>query len=126
MIACFSGRFDCVHPGHIATILRISALFDKVVIVVLDYKNRVFPAKYAVSILEEILSGCHGSFEILINSTHFGKITKKQLRKLPKFDVWCGGNFGVFRHMTKIGVPARWFDRAYHYSAGDYRNNLIS
>jgi cytidyltransferase-like protein len=116
-IICFSGRFDPIHAGHVINIQRLAAKGFKVIVVILDYPGREFSAKYIKQIMEEILSRSRGNFQVIINNKHFGIITKKELRKLPKFDIYAAGNLEVLKHVSDLGYEILWVDRAFHYDA---------
>jgi cytidyltransferase-like protein len=112
----FSGRFDNVHPGHIATIQRLGQIYKKVIVVILDYSEQKYPVYYRAKILSEILSSSKGDYEIHINSDHFAKISKKALSRW-KFDVYAAGNLDVLMHIEKLGYEVLYVDRAYDFSA---------
>ena len=119
-VALISGRYDPLHVGHVATIHRLAREFEKVIIVILDYKEREYPAKYVKQILDEILSYSVGNYEIYINTTHFGKITKEEL-DVWNFDVYVAGNMQVLKHIESMEYRIKWMDRAYHYEATNDR-----
>ena len=119
-VALISGRYDPTHIGHLITIHRLSKEFKKVIVVILDYKEREYPAQYAKQIFNEIFSYSKGNYEIYINNDHFGKITKEKLDKW-KFDVYIAGNMAVLKHIESMGYEVKWMDRAYHYEATNDR-----
>jgi len=110
----FSGRFDPVHPGHIATVLRLLKKCRYVTIAMLNYKERRYPTCYCVDIFEEIFDGL--PVEVVVNNDHFGKITKEQLEKF-NFDVYASGNLSVLRHIENLGFDVIYTERAYLYEA---------
>ena len=110
----FSGRMDPVHPGHIITIKRLLKKCQKVIVVMLDYPERRYPMAYCMDILKESLDGL--PVEVISNTVHFGKITKKQLSEYD-FEVYATGNLIVLRHIEKLGVKVMYCDRAYLYEA---------
>ena len=120
MTALFSGRFDCPHLGHLISILRLSKKFNTVIVVILDYPERMFPVEYARTVLCEALSSCVGDVEVFTNSTHFGRITRKELNEW-EFDVYCAGNMEVLSHIKSLGVPVQYVERAYEYEANNDR-----
>ena len=120
MTALFSGRFDPPHLGHLISILRLSNKFDKVIVVILDYRERAFPVEYARTVLCEALSFCCGEFQVYTNSKHFAQITRKELKEWG-FDVYCAGNMEVLNHIKGLGVPVQYVERAYEYEANNDR-----
>ena len=119
-VALISGRYDPVHIGHIVTIHRLAREFDRVIVVILDYPEREYPAKYVGQIMTEVLCGSRGSFDICVNNTHFGKITREELDEWD-FNVYVAGNMQVLKHIESMGYDVKWMDRAYHYEATNDR-----
>lgn len=127
-IGLYSGRFDPPHLGHVITTLRCLESYDMLKIVVLDYDTRQYSADYAKQVLSESLTLSNKNFEIYINTVHFGKITKEEILQFAPFTHYLAGNSPVLAHVGSLGIPVRWVDRAYHYSAEDQRlsDNLKS
>lgn len=119
-VALISGRYDPGHIGHIVTIHRLAKEFKKIIVVILDYKEREYPAQYTKQIFGEILSYSTGNYEIHINNTHFGKITQEELDEW-RFDVYAAGNMEVLKHIESMGYDVKWMDRSYHYEATNDR-----
>jgi len=120
-IVIFSGRFDPPHPGHIATAQRLGKRFKHVLIPVLDYPERSYPADYVVQIFEEILGNSKGSYEVFTNKDHFAKITIERLELFPKFNLYAAGNLETLKHMESLGYEVLWVDRPFHYEATNDR-----
>jgi phosphopantetheine adenylyltransferase len=112
----FSGRFDNVHPGHIATIQRIGQIYKKVLVVILDYPDQVYPLIYRYQVLRQTLMFSKGDYEVIVDKTHFGKITKKELEKFD-FNVYASGNLDVLKHISDLGYEVMYTERAFDYSA---------
>lgn len=116
----FSGRFDPPHPGHFKTIGDLGGKFDMVIVVVLDYKEQLYPVVYRQTVLSDILDMMKGNYMIIPNTAHFGEITKDELA-LFEFDVYAGGNLDVLRHIEGLGYDVQYTPRAYDYAAADSR-----
>lgn len=118
----FSGRFDRPHIGHIATLGRLGAHCDKVIVVVLDYPGQFYAPQYRRQMLDNILSMMQGEYEVVCYPIHFGEISAAVMRREWSFDVYGTGNHQVLMHMAEIGVPTVYVERSYDYSATDDRN----
>ena len=116
----FSGRFDRPHIGHIASIQRLGKKYKKIIVVILDYPERKYCAKYALQMLEEILMNSVGKYEIVINKDHFAKISKESLNKYS-FDIYASGNHECLTHVSQLGYNVIFTERAYDYEATDDR-----
>ena len=117
-IGLFSGRFDPVHTGHIVSLLRLTKRYRKLIIVILWYKNRRYPACLSKQIIEEVFSYVpYCDVKVYINRTHFGKITKNEMDSFGQYDEYIAGNFKVLEHMESMGIPTYYTDRAYLYRA---------
>jgi hypothetical protein len=106
MRALFSGRFDPDHGGHWTTILKLLKVFDEVLVVVLDYPERRFPAIDSKIHFDSmaILSGItEYELKVVINHTHFAKLTWEEWESF-ECDVYAGGNQEVNKHMCNLGV----------------------
>ena len=121
-IALISGKFDNVHPGHVVTILRLTARFDKVVVVVLNYPDQVFPIENRVQVFKDIFEHCNVNVDVMSNNEHFGFIKKEEVERLPKFDVYIAAeNYAVLEHMQKLGYTVENVPRYPGYTATDSR-----
>jgi len=127
----FSGRFDPPHLGHVLTILKLCERFGRVIVPVLNYKEREFcnvlEAKSIFDGFFDIISPVNSISsrpEIVINSVHFGEVTKeyyenllKLYKVLPERCVYMSGNEFVLEHITKLGFrterAARSMDHIY-------------
>lgn len=115
----FSGRFDPPHPGHVISILRLHAKYGHVVVPVLDYKGRAWPASYCKQVFDECFAHLKGDIEVLINRTHFGEMTCDEL-KTYKCGLYASGNMSVIKHIEGLGMPCLYVDRAFNYEAHLY------
>ena len=115
-LCIFSGRFDPPHIGHVVTILRLKRQFPQVLVVVLDYPERRTPICLTVQVLAEVIQG---KAKIVVNRTHFAKITQKELKKLSggRPFVYAAGNLEVLLHVERLGAKTLYTDRAYPFSA---------
>ena len=123
MRVLFSGRFDPIHVGHWSSALKLLKIFGEVTVVILDYKGRKFPAKKILRDFTALrmLSGINPrDLKIVINKTHFAKITIKEWEKFD-CDIYAGGNQEVNDHMTDLGIPVYEQERSLGYSARNYR-----
>ena len=119
-IALFSGRYDRVHLGHIISLQRLAQKYAMVLVVILDYPEQQYSIKYRTQMLCECLSMCKGTFQVVVNKEHFGKITKEELEKF-RFDVYCSGNHQCLKHIEDLGYEVEFVERAYDYQATDDR-----
>jgi glycerol-3-phosphate cytidylyltransferase-like family protein len=110
---CFSGRTDRPHCGHIATIVKLSKMFDDVHVPVLEYDGQKYPVQYRV----EVLSACvPENVKVFPNTTHFKDMTRSEWDRYG-CDVYAGANPEVNEHMISLGVPVLWMPRSFHYAA---------
>lgn len=113
MTGLFSGRFDPAHPGHLITIADLLIKFDKLLVPVLSYRGReACTARESVAIMDgffdRVMSPMlRNKLVIFVNKHHFGRITKAQLQKYPKFDIYLSGNRQVLDHMKSLGYKTR-------------------
>jgi len=118
-----SGRFDPPHLGHLITIGRELARFDKVIVVVLDDGKQMYPISYRMDVLTEavsMLGGVPSSVKIERYKTHFGNIVRDEIDRW-RFDVYGSGNMDVLRHVSSLGIQCRYIPRAYDYEASNER-----
>lgn len=125
MRVLFSGRFDPIHAGHWASVLKLLKIFGEVRVVILDYKGRKMPAN---KILRDfttlrLLSDIDPRYlQITINNTHFAKMTLKEWEEFNS-DVYAGGNDEVNNHMSDLGIPVYEQERSLGYSARHYNES---
>lgn len=112
----FSGRFDCVHCGHICTIQELGAIFSKVIVVVLDYMDARYSAEYRRQILATILGRSVGNYEVVMNYENYERISVEGAKKIP-FDVYASGNPKCIAHMKGLGYRTLEVPRSWHYEA---------
>lgn len=102
----YSGRFDPPHLGHLCTVLRRMEEndIDEMVIVILDYPERVNSPVKVKQAFKEILALTDYSNQVTIqiNDTHFGEITKEELMGYG-CDVYLAGNDKVLTHVNNLG-----------------------
>lgn len=110
-----------MHCGHIISLARLGVEYGLVKVVVLDYPDQEYSVSYRAQILREVCSNMKGRYEILVNSVHFGKITREQIESFNPFDVYGTGNHSVLLHVEKLGIPVVYVERAYDYNATDDR-----
>lgn len=115
-----SGRFDPPHVGHIRSMQILAQQYNKVIVVILSYKDQMYPVSYRKKIIEEVLKSCRGSFEVLVNDIHFATITKEDLRHY-NFDVYASGNLDCIKHVEGLGYNVEYIGRSYEYAATDSR-----
>lgn len=119
-IALFSGRFDRPHVGHIISLQRLAQKYALVKVLILDYPEQQFSVQYRGQMLKECLSMCKGTFEVVVNKEHFGKITNDEIDNYD-FDVYCSGNQSCLSHIESLGYDVEFIERAYDYEATDDR-----
>ena len=141
-IGLFSGRFDPPTAGHFVAIETLLLQYAQILVVILDYKGRDVPASKAKLLFDYhfdlmLPPASRNKVITLINSDHFGMITKPQLerflkRQNIKFDVYISGNVEVLKHIEKIGYVCRYLPRVAFpldysvYSATDVRKAMDS
>lgn len=114
----FSGRFDPLHPGHIATMMRLSKKYDIVKMVILNHPERSYPASYIKQVCDEIFEGTN--VRICINKTHFAELTLEEWNYFGG-SVYAAGNLQVLKHIESLGIECIYVDRAYDFSASHYK-----
>ena len=118
----FSGRFDVPHLAHWVSVMRILHMgASKVVIVVLNYEGRTWPAQRAAQFFDEVvyLSDLQTIVEVRINNTHFAKITKKEF-ELYDCTRYIAGNNEVLHHIDSLGIRCVYMEPAYNIHASRY------
>ena len=126
--ALFSGRFDSAHLGHWATILKLCKIFDSVLVVILDYEGREYPASYIRRVYETLAALSVISLRELdfrVNTTHFAEISKSEWQVFG-CDIYAGSNETVNEHMTTLGVPVYDTGRSFDFSARNYKKEAKS
>jgi len=118
-IALVSGRFSPPHDGHMAMLKRLLKKYAKVKVIILDYPERDFPLCYCKKVFEAIFED-EERIEFLVNKTHFGEISEEGLRSYG-CDVFVSGNLTVLRHIERLGFPCEYAERAFEYSARNYK-----
>jgi len=125
-IALFSGRFDPPHSGHIVAIEDLMMRYLKVIVVICsDSKYREATTgqecfKIMTHHFNRILPPiARNKLEIIVYRQHFGFITKKQLSRLPEFDVYLAGNDNVRKHMKSLGYKTEDVPRSKIKAEGD-------
>ena len=121
MTILFSGRWDRLHAGHILTFKRLAERYDIIKLVLLNYDGQKYSVNYRRQLIEEVVAGLKGNFEIYVNTTHFGIIGKEEIELYKPFDVYGSGNHEVLMHVEKLGYPTVYVERSYDYAATDDR-----
>lgn len=119
---CFSGRFDGPTLPHWITILRIlSAGAAKVVVPILDYHGRRFPASRVRQVFEEAaaLSGFTQCVSAMVNTTHFAAITVEEYTQYG-CTRYISGNDKVLNRIELLGLPCMYLEPAYNMHASEY------
>ena len=114
--ALFTGRFDRPHCGHIHTIQQLGQQYDRVLVVVLDYKKQRYPVEYRANILSDILQYSKGNYEVMINSVNFEHADRNEIDRYT-FDVYCSGNLTCCNKLMALGYITRYIDRSWDYEA---------
>ena len=119
----FSGRFDPPHPGHIATIMKLSKMFDRVVVPVLDHEGQSMPVDDRVDILEACTAK---NVDVFSNKDHYARVTKPEIITFCEdmdcfFSVYASGNEECIAHMKELGYPVLYIPRSFHYSGTEER-----
>lgn len=135
-IAIFSGRFSPPHLGHIVTIKNLFYKYDKVIVVILDYPERIgCSANVAQELFKKVFYTNKSQLENVVfvqNDKHFGRITKLQLKMLlvntgELFDemVYVGGNKEVNKHIESLKViPVEYIPRTIIYNSTSLRKKI--
>lgn len=123
--AIFSGRYDPPHWGHLKTILKLTKIFSKVVVVVLDYPERkVVDAVESKLIFNDMFNMIfpeisRSKVDVVINKIHFGKITFAEydafLRKIGacyNHTVYLSGNMQVLENMKQQQIKHYFVERS--------------
>jgi nicotinamide mononucleotide adenylyltransferase len=113
-IAIFSGRFDPPTTGHLIAISDLAAEYMRVYVVVLDYPEREgCVARIARAIIKHhfdrvLCDISRDKVVVIINTVHFGKMTRSIFNAMLKGNEICGpveyvsGNQAVLKTMRKI------------------------
>ena len=118
----FSGRFDNFHIGHYITIKRLLKKFDKVLVVVLDYKNSMYSITKRMDLIEEVYED-HDCVEATSYPVHFGEISKEAFdfitEQIEGEIVYGSGNHEVLRHIKSLGIDTVYVPRYPGLNASD-------
>lgn len=87
----------------------------------LDYPERTFTAQYAASMLYDALLTAKGNYVVLINDSHFGRITAEEYASFGA-DVYCSGNHKCLKHIESLGYKTEYVDRSYDLSASEEKS----
>lgn len=126
--AIFSGRFSPPHLGHLHTILNITKVYGRVLVVILDYPDReVCSADEARDIFNGIFDAMfpettRSTVQVVINDIHFAAITFAEYDLLLRnhgvclnHSIYLSGNIEVLENMKKVGIRCRYFSRTDDY-----------
>ena len=111
---------DPPHPAHFCNLIRIAKKYDSLKVVLLDSPKRDFPIDYCLQVLQEIFTEIPLKIEFIVNTTHFAEISREELDSYG-CDVYVGGNLKVLRRIESLGFPIKFIERAYDYTASDYK-----
>lgn len=133
--AIFSGRFDPPNLGHVITINKLLEKYDKIIIVILDYQEREgCDTSVAMSVFMDAL--CHSIYRkkisIKVNTTHFGKISKNEIKNVcqgiadsMENVVYVGGNREVNKHISSLKyIPVEYIHRTPLYNSTAIREDI--
>lgn len=134
--AVFSGRFDPGHLGHVKTMVLIAHRFDHVIIPILDYPERMVPAKVVKMVLESLFQAMSplNNVTFVINDIHFGKITEQEYIKFIYKEIgsavdvtYLSGNPEVIAHFKNLGLKHEFFERSMDeiYTGTNIRREII-
>jgi hypothetical protein len=103
--------------------LSLGAVFERVVIPVLQYKGEHHPAAGRAEVLSSVLSMVDDKkYCVQINTTHFALITKAEWLGYEA-EWYAAGNWEVLRHMAEIGVNVLYVERSWDYASSKERRN---
>jgi hypothetical protein len=115
----FSGRFDRPHIGHVAAIVSLGQVFNRVLVPVLDYPEQHYPVAYRHQVLQDILSVIDPvKYQVTVNRTHFGMLTKEEWNTYHA-DWYASGNWQVLAHVETLGVRVLYVGRKWGYASSD-------
>lgn len=106
-VALFLGRFQPPHVGHLITIQKLAAKYDKLVVGVTECEPSVMPTENVISILRLLLPNPNISFIGVKGSVEGGTAVID-----CEFDVCCSGNPAVLSIMEKKGFRTEYAERA--------------
>lgn len=125
LTAIFSGRYDPPHFGHINTIMKICEEYARVVVVILDYPERIVcSAEDASKIFDDFFDAVlpkmtRNKVWVTINNVHFGKITREYYENGMRdmgislaHNVYLSGNEEVLRHVKSLGIRTEFIGRS--------------
>lgn len=117
-VVLFSGRFDRPHLGHVISLQRLGRMFDKVIVVILDYPEAEYSIGYRRQLLSDALGNSIGNFDVTSNKTHFARVSKGELSVYGPF-VYASGNHECLSHLASLGFETLYVERAYDFAASN-------
>jgi len=113
----FSGKFSIIHPGHMATIMKLARNYGSVKVIILDYPERKTTIDYALRVFKSIFDNTVLDISFFVSPIHFGSITRSEIDEFKPFDLYASGNMSVLKHIEEVGVPTIYEQRSFSYEA---------
>ena len=123
-IAILSGRYEIIHGGHVKTIRREAANYDRLIVYIVDRPDRPYPGVWAKELLEMACEPC-GNVEFRLDACHFGYASKSDIERLPSHDVFLCGNPRVAGRLMSLGVKVKLIEETSGYSASDIEDGFL-
>ena len=108
-VAFFPGKFQPVHMGHIASIMKIFDDYEKIIIGITSDSPNILSLNERKNIFKSVLSRFK-KFEYVFFDTSLVDI--KDISTLPQFDVCVSGNQKVIDFMKKYNFKTRFLNRS--------------
>tara|TARA_Y100001970_G_scaffold42932_1_gene53471 strand:+ start:2955 stop:3935 length:981 start_codon:yes stop_codon:yes gene_type:complete len=108
-VAFFPGKFQPVHMGHIASIMKIFDDYEKIIIGITSDSPNILSFDERKNIFKSVLSR-YKKFEYVFFDTSLVDIKDKSI--LPQFDVCVSGNQKVIDFMKKYNFKTRFLKRS--------------
>tara|TARA_B100000214_G_C23904530_1_gene598174 strand:+ start:116 stop:1096 length:981 start_codon:yes stop_codon:yes gene_type:complete len=108
-VAFFPGKFQPVHMGHIASIMKIFDDYEKIIIGITSDSPNILSLNERKNIFKSVLSR-YKKFEYVFFDTSLVDIV--DISVLPQFDVCVSGNQKVIDFMKKYNFKTRFLNRS--------------
>ena len=108
-VAFFPGKFQPVHMGHIASIMKIFDDYEKIIIGITSDSPNILSLNERKNIFKSVLSR-YKKFEYVFFDTSLVDIVDISI--LPQFDVCVSGNQKVIDFMKKYNFKTRFLNRS--------------
>jgi hypothetical protein len=93
-------------------------MFDRVIVVVLDYPESKFAIEHRVEVLQTILRNSKGNYEVCVNRDNFERIDKRKAATLMRgCNVYASGNPKCIARMKELGYETLPTERSWDYEA---------